>query len=181
MARRHMRNEQFYNQHCSPLQELQVGDSVQIQNQDGIYPRWWTKTGRVVEKHDNRQYQVRVDGSGRTTLHNRWFLRKILTSGEQPAPRHTRNLRPVYELRTSTTTEPRRTDGYRMRGQHYNTQCNGKQNWGPHGHGWRPDSKWAPNTVGNPGPTKENHAVSTTQTVVPKNGWKVTWVLGQVK
>lgn len=77
MAKRHMRNEQFYNQHCRPLQELQVGDSVQIQNQDGKYPRRWTKTGRVVETHGNRQYQVRVDGSGRITLRNRRFLRKI--------------------------------------------------------------------------------------------------------
>lgn len=30
-----------------------------------------------------------------------------------------------------------------------------------------------PHTVGNPGPT--------TETVVPKNGRKVTWVLGRVK
>ena len=28
MAKRHMRNKQFYNQRCHPLQELQVGDSV---------------------------------------------------------------------------------------------------------------------------------------------------------
>ena len=77
MAKRHMRNEQFYNQHCRPLQELQVGDFVRIQNQDGNHPRRWTKTGGVVETHGNRQYQVRVDGSNRVTLRNRRFLRKI--------------------------------------------------------------------------------------------------------
>ena len=76
MAKRHMRNEQFYNQCCRPLQELQVVDSVQIQNQDGKYSRRWTKTGRVTETHGNRQYQVWVDGSGRITLHNHRLLRK---------------------------------------------------------------------------------------------------------
>ena len=59
MAKRHMRNKQFYNQHCRPcsaFQELQLGDSVQIQNQDGKCPHPWTKTGRVVETHSNRKY-----------------------------------------------------------------------------------------------------------------------------
>ena len=77
MAKRHKRNEQFYNQSYRPLQELKVGDSVQIPNKDGKYLRRWTKTGRMVETHGNRQYQVRVDGSSRITLRNRRFPRKI--------------------------------------------------------------------------------------------------------
>lgn len=77
MAKRHMRNEQYYNQHCRPLRELQVGDYVQIQNQDGNHPRRWTKTGRIVETQGYRQYQVRVDGSNRVTLRNRRFLHRI--------------------------------------------------------------------------------------------------------
>ena len=77
MAKRHMRNEQFYNQHSRPLRELEVGDFIQMQNQDGHYPRRWTKTGRVVEKCGNRKYQIRVDGSNRVTTRNRRFLRKI--------------------------------------------------------------------------------------------------------
>ena len=72
-----MRNEQFYNRHSRPLRELQVGDFVQIQNQEGHYPRRWTKTGRIVDTCGNRQYQVRVDGSNRVTARNRRFLRKI--------------------------------------------------------------------------------------------------------
>ena len=72
-----MQNEQFYNKHSRPLRELQVGDFVHIQNQDGYYPRRWTRTGRVVETCGNRQYLVRVDGSNRVTLRNRRFLRKI--------------------------------------------------------------------------------------------------------
>ena len=77
MARRHMRNEQFYNRHCRPLRELQIGDFVQIQNQEGSCPRRWMKTGRVVETCGNRQYRVRMDGSNRVTARNRRFLRKI--------------------------------------------------------------------------------------------------------
>ena len=48
MAKRHMQNEQFYNKHSCPLWELQVGNFMHIQNQDGYYPRRWTKTGRVM-------------------------------------------------------------------------------------------------------------------------------------
>ena len=77
MAKRHMRQEQFYNPHCRPLRELQVGDFVQMQDQEGHYPRRWTKTGRVVETCGNRQYRIRVDGSNRVTARNRRFLRKI--------------------------------------------------------------------------------------------------------
>ena len=77
MARRHMRNEHYYNEHSRPLKELQVGDFVRFQNQDGRHPRRWTKTGRIVETQGNRQYQIRVDGSNRVTLRNRRFLRRI--------------------------------------------------------------------------------------------------------
>ena len=77
MAKRHIINEQNYNIKSRPLQELKIGESVQIQNQVGPYPRRWVKTGRVVEALDNRQYNVRVDGSNRVTRRNRRFLRKI--------------------------------------------------------------------------------------------------------
>ena len=77
MAKRHIRNEKNYNLRSHPLQELKIGESVQIQNQVGPYPRRWVKTGRVVEVLDNRQYNVRVDGSNRVTRRNRRFLRKI--------------------------------------------------------------------------------------------------------
>ena len=56
MAKKHMRNKQFYNKHCRPLWELQIGDFVQIQNKDGHYPRRCKKTRRVVKTCGNRQY-----------------------------------------------------------------------------------------------------------------------------
>ena len=77
MVKRHLQNEQFYNKHSRPLRKLQVGDFVHTQNQDGYYPRRWTKTRRVVETCGNRQYRVRVGGSNRVMLRNRCFLCKI--------------------------------------------------------------------------------------------------------
>ena len=48
-----------------------------MQNQNGRCPRRWDKTGKVVEKLLFRQYRVKMDGSGRVTLRNRKYLRKI--------------------------------------------------------------------------------------------------------
>ena len=85
MAKRHMRNEQFYNRGTKQLSDLNIGDSVQVQNQHGSLPRRWHTTGRVVEKLDHQQYRVRVDGSNRMTLRNRRFLRKILPVVDVPS------------------------------------------------------------------------------------------------
>lgn len=60
------------------LKPLCIGDSVQIQNQTGNHPDKWFCTGVVAEVLPNRQYQVVVDGSRRTSLRNRRFLKKIL-------------------------------------------------------------------------------------------------------
>ena len=78
MAKRHQLNQKHYNIHSHPLRELQVGKSVQVQNQERPLPRRWMKTGRVVETIGNKQYRVRLDGSNRVTMRNRRFLRKIL-------------------------------------------------------------------------------------------------------
>ena len=49
MAKRHLLNQKHYNIYSHPLQELQVGKSMQVQNQEGPLPWQWMKTGRVVE------------------------------------------------------------------------------------------------------------------------------------
>ena len=54
------------------LRPLAVGTFVVIQGKDGK----WKKQGQIVEQLDNRQYHVRVSGSGRITLRNRRFLRQ---------------------------------------------------------------------------------------------------------
>ena len=77
MAKRILRNERFCNKHSCWFQKIELGQSVQIQNQTRPYWRQWEKTGRVVEAHGNRQYHIRVDGSNPVTRHNHHFLREI--------------------------------------------------------------------------------------------------------
>ena len=63
--------------HSHPLKDLPVGSIVQVQNQKGNDPLRWDRSGTVVESLGNQQYSVKMDGSGRVTLRNRKFLRKI--------------------------------------------------------------------------------------------------------
>ena len=60
------------------LKPLEVGDSVQLQNQTGNKPGKWYCTGTIAGVLPHRQYQVILDGSRRVSLRNRKFLRKIL-------------------------------------------------------------------------------------------------------
>ena len=76
LRNRHMRSAEKLCEHTRRLPPLAVGDTVRIQNQTGNHPLKWDKTGRVVEVRLFDQYLVKVDGSGRTTLRNRKFLRK---------------------------------------------------------------------------------------------------------
>ena len=65
------------------LTQLEMGDSVMIQNQkkSSGRPNKWDRQGVVVASKKNDQYLVKVGGTGRLTLRNRRFLRKF----EQPA------------------------------------------------------------------------------------------------
>ena len=67
-----------------PLLPLEAGSIVQVHNQRGNHPLKWDRSGIVVESLGNQQYTVRMDGSGRVSLRNRKFLRKI----EPLVPRH---------------------------------------------------------------------------------------------
>ncbi|GFN97948.1 protein red-like [Plakobranchus ocellatus] len=73
-----MRAAECLSEDTRVLPPLTVGDSGRIQNQTGPHPTKWDKTGIVVEVRQFDQYVIRVDGSGRTTLHNRKFLRKYV-------------------------------------------------------------------------------------------------------
>ena len=44
------RDVERYEKHAKPLTSLSVGDSLQIQNQEGNYPLRWDKTGVLVER-----------------------------------------------------------------------------------------------------------------------------------
>ena len=73
----YMKSVEKLERHSKLQQPLYIGDKVCIQNQTGRFATKWEKTGRIIETHANDQYTVKVDGSGRMTLRNRQFLRKV--------------------------------------------------------------------------------------------------------
>ena len=77
MRARNVRNAERLTEHTVRLQPFKVGDRVSMQNQTGNHPLRWDRTGLVIEVKQFDQYAVKVDGSGRVTLRNRKFLRKI--------------------------------------------------------------------------------------------------------
>ena len=89
LRKRHYRMADRLEEHTKRLTPLAVGDLVRVQNQTGPHPKKWDKTGCVVEVHQHDQYNVKMDGSGRTTLRNRKFLRRFinaLVAGTPPPP-----------------------------------------------------------------------------------------------
>ena len=78
LAQRYGRQEKLLNEHTKVLPSLNMGDCVSVQNQCGPRAKKWDKTGLVVETLPHQQYRVRVQGSGRITLRNRQYLRKII-------------------------------------------------------------------------------------------------------
>ncbi|KAK3779407.1 hypothetical protein RRG08_015808 [Elysia crispata] len=56
---------------------MSIGDGCFVQNQTGISPKQWDRTGIVVDVGANDQYIVKINGSGRLTSRNRRFLRQF--------------------------------------------------------------------------------------------------------
>ena len=86
VAKRHLIRQKTPPEHSRELAPLDIGDSVQVQNQHGNRPTKWNNTGYVTETLPHRQYRVVVDGSRRTTLRNRRFLHKIHPVCRQSEP-----------------------------------------------------------------------------------------------
>ena len=63
--------------HTRALPALSPGDTVRLQNQTGPHGKRWDRTGVVVVAKPHDQYLIKVHGSGRVTLRNRQFLRRI--------------------------------------------------------------------------------------------------------
>ena len=78
LKHRHMKQAERLRLHTKRLPPLKVGDQVRVQNQTGLHPLKWDKTGTVIEVRQFDQYAIRVDGSRRVTLRNRKFLRKFV-------------------------------------------------------------------------------------------------------
>ena len=51
--------------------------NVFVQNQVRPNPKWWDRTGTVIECKDYDQYVIKVDGTGHSTTRNRKFLRML--------------------------------------------------------------------------------------------------------
>ncbi|CAC5407196.1 unnamed protein product [Mytilus coruscus] len=71
------------SEHIKQLPPLTIGDHVRIQNQIGLNPLKWDKTG-VLEVRQFDKYVIRVDGSGRVTFCNRKFSRKYEPVNKYP-------------------------------------------------------------------------------------------------
>ena len=59
------------------LSQLEIGSTVAIYDNQKISKKRWHKTGIIVEVLPQRQYKIKLHGSGRITLRNRRFLRPI--------------------------------------------------------------------------------------------------------
>ena len=79
LMKRHLIKGEELSRGTRQMTPLEVGNVVQIQNQTGPHKLKWDKSGVVVECLGNSQYKVKVDGSGRITLRNRIYLKRVVT------------------------------------------------------------------------------------------------------
>jgi hypothetical protein len=86
LARRHTRQGAVLTEHTKVLRPLKMSDIVLVQNQAGRRGKKWDRSDVVVDILDHDQYRVKIDGSGRTTLRNRRFLRPITPFNSLPNP-----------------------------------------------------------------------------------------------
>jgi hypothetical protein len=68
---RHLRRDTRLKEHTRTLQQLQLGNTVSVQNCCGNNPNSWDLTGTVVKCGDFSKYTIQLDGSGRLTTQNR--------------------------------------------------------------------------------------------------------------
>ena len=79
LARCHAKREKDLSEYTKLLIPLTLGQVVLVQNQSGNNPMRWDKSGQIVEVLPYDQYRVKMDGTGRSSLLNRKFLRPITT------------------------------------------------------------------------------------------------------
>ena len=75
LANRNRLVTERYNATARELPPLSIGDAVVIQSRQ-LNKKRWIKAGHVIEVLPNRQYRIKLEGSGRITLQNRRFLRR---------------------------------------------------------------------------------------------------------
>ena len=106
LRNRHMKAHERLSEHTKRLPPLKVGDHVRIQNQTGPHPLKWDRTGIIIEVKQFDQYQVKVDGSNRTSLRNRKFLRKFVPAQTKPPPISIMNDLRFLDIPTQSTVQP---------------------------------------------------------------------------
>ena len=77
LARRHLAKGKELAQGTKDHGPLVPGTVVMVQNQVGKSALKWDKSGVVLADRGNSQYLIKLDGSGRTTLRNRAFLKRV--------------------------------------------------------------------------------------------------------
>ena len=87
LCHRHIKACDRLSEHTRRLSPLKIGDHVRIQNQTGPNPLKWDRTGIIIEVRQFDQYIVKIDGSNRSTLRNRKFLRKFIPMRTAQQPR----------------------------------------------------------------------------------------------
>ena len=102
LQKRNAKLVERYNRHTHNLCPLQAGDTVTIQNP---LNRRWNTTGKIISALPERQYKIRVDGSGRITLRNRRFLKKCNLK-PTPTPIPSATLGPRIPSTNATVTHP---------------------------------------------------------------------------
>ena len=75
-AEEQIRNKDYHDIHqIKHHKPLTVGQEVACQN---VRNRKWDRTGTIVEDCGNRQYRVKINGSGRSSLRTRTHLKPLL-------------------------------------------------------------------------------------------------------
>lgn len=75
LAKRAARDKEKWTRGSRELPPLCMGQRVAVQNQSGNQPTRWDRRGIVVEILPHHQYKIKLDGSNRTTLRNRKYIR----------------------------------------------------------------------------------------------------------
>ena len=78
LAHRHLSIHTELLNKSRPLKPLELGATVQVQNQRGPNANKWHLSGTIVEVQEFDSYLVKMDGTGRVTKRNRRYLKPIL-------------------------------------------------------------------------------------------------------
>ena len=98
-------------EHSKALPPLCVGDRVAIQNQYGKRPNKWERSGTIMEVRDFDKYVTKVDGSGRLTMRNRRYLKKLYQDKGMFATAHPKgNINDLTGAAKKAETLPTATD-----------------------------------------------------------------------